>query len=234
MKILARLAQWLLIACIPFLLLTAGIAWAVNSGWLYTAGFQKYDVKQSLAEAGLNVTDSQLKEIATGFIRYFNSSEEYIHLTVQQDGKTVELFNQDEILHFKDVKVLFRLDYYILFGTFGYGILYALFSLFWQQGKYRLRFARSTLIGGGITLGLMIIAGVGILLDFDQLFYDFHLLSFSNQYWSAEGNMLLLFPGGFWYDIVVDMAIFIAVLALLMTAASGVYLKWQRIRNNKK
>ncbi|HEX9897199.1 MAG TPA: DUF1461 domain-containing protein [Dehalococcoidales bacterium] len=224
MRIISRFAQWLFILCLPLLTMTASIAWAVNSSQFYTYRFEKYDVEQSLAEEGLTLTDSQLKDIANGFIRYFNSNEELIHLTVMQDNQSVELFNREEILHFKDVKGLFHLDYYVLLGTFAYCLIYALVSVFWRQGKHRPRLARSMVTGSALTLGLMLLLAVGILLDFDSLFYGFHLISFSNEFWSAAGNMLLLFPEGFWFDAVIYCAIFTAVVALVLGIIGGLYI----------
>jgi len=224
MKILQRVARWLFILCLPVLAMTASIAWAVNNSQFYTYRFEKYDVRQNLAEDGLILTDNQFQAIATGFIRYFNSSGELIHLTVIQGNQSVELFNREEILHFKDVKGLFRLDYYVLAGTFTYCLIYALVSVFWQKGKHRLRLAKSMIVGSALTLGLMLLLGIGILLDFDSLFYQFHLISFSNEFWSAAGNMLLLFPQGFWFDAVIYCAIFTAGLALVLGIIGGIYI----------
>jgi integral membrane protein (TIGR01906 family) len=224
MRIISRIAQWVFIVCVPALAMTASITWAVNSSQFYTYRFEKYEVQQSLAEDGLILTDSQFKDIADGFIHYFNSGEELIHLTVMQGNQSVELFNLEEILHFKDVKGLFRLDYGVLLGTFIYCFIYALVSVFWQKGKHRLRLARSMVMGSLLTLGLMLLLGIGILLDFDSLFYGFHLISFSNEYWSAAGNMLLLFPEGFWFDAVIYCAIFTAVVAIVLGIIGGIYM----------
>ncbi len=224
MKALVVFARVILAVCVPLFVMTASIAWAVNSAWLYARGFEKYDVRDSLAAADLPATDADLNEIARGFVRYFNSSEEYIHLIVNVDGRTVELFNQEEILHFKDVKGLFRLDYAVLAGTFVYIVAFGLMTWFWRGGKYRRTLAKTLLTGAGVALGLLVLLGIGTLFDFDQLFYDFHLISFSNQYWSAEGNMLLLFPEGFWYDIVIDIWLFAAGLTVITVAKSAGYL----------
>lgn len=201
------------------MIITVSIAWAVNSAWLYTSGFDKYSVADSLAQNGLPVTKADLRQIASGFVHYFNSSDEYIHLTVQTGEQTVELFNEEEVLHFKDVKGLFRLDYGVLLGTFLYCMAFAAAVLFRRQGRL---LARSLLIGGGVTLGIIALLGIGIAFDFDSLFYRFHLISFSNQYWSAEGNMLLLFPGGFWYDMVLYGTLFAAGVAVLLAVAGFV------------
>ena len=135
MKVIVFIARCIFIICLPVLLLTATIAGAVNFSWVYTHGFEKYDVKQSLADNGLYLTDADMNSIARGFIHYFNSGEEYINLTVQQGGKSTPLFNTDETIHFKDVKKLFRLDYNVLLGTFVYCLVFGLASLFWEKAR---------------------------------------------------------------------------------------------------
>lgn len=233
MKVFVTIARCIFIICLPVLLLTVVIAGAVNCSWLYTHGFAKYDVKQSLADNGLNLTDADMTGIARGFIHYFNSSEEYINLTVQQNGKAVPLFNTDEIIHFKDVKGLFRFDYDVALGTFIYCLVFTLVCLFWNRGTGRKKLARDTIVGSSITLGLMLLLGIGTLLNFDNLFYDFHLIAFSNNFWSTEGNMLLLFPDGFWYDAAVYIVITIAIMAVILGGASWAYLAYSR-RNEKR
>jgi integral membrane protein (TIGR01906 family) len=224
MKIIGKFAQILFVICLPLLVFTGSVAWAVNSVWLYTSGFEKYDVQETLAKNGLPLTSNNLKDIARDFIHYFNSSEEYINLTVQINGQTIELFNEEEIIHFKDVKDLFRLDYAVLFGTFLYCLLFSILYIFWRKGFYRPFLTRSAIIGSGVSLGIMLILLVAILLDFDSLFYQFHLISFANDFWSAEGNMLLLFPGGFWYDMFTYGALFAVALALIPGLIAGIYL----------
>jgi integral membrane protein (TIGR01906 family) len=228
MKIVISITRVILVVCLPVLLLTAVIAGEVNSSWLYTHGFEKYDVRQSLADNGLNLTNTDMAGIARGFIRYFNSNEEYINLTVQQNNNTVNLFNSEEIIHFKDVKKLFRFDYIVLLGTFGYCLVFSLISIFWRKGKYQKNLAPDTIKGSVLTLGLMLLLGIGTLVDFNNLFYQFHLLVFTNSFWSAEGNMLLLFPDGFWYDAAVYCVVAIALLAIILGGISWTYLHYHR------
>ena len=185
--------------------------------------------RQSLADNGLYLTNADMANIARGFISYWNSSEEYISLTVQQQGESVAVFNQDEILHFRDVKRLFILDYSVFTGTFGYCLFFVLASIFWENGKNRKKLAVATLWGSGITLGLMLAMGIGTLVDFNNLFYDFHLLVFTNTFWSTPGNMLLLFPDGFWYDAATYIVFGITFLALVLGGLSWFYL----VKNKK-
>jgi len=219
LRILSIIARWVFILCLPVLLLTASIGYAANSLWLYEYSFSEYDVS-----ATTSLAEAELEKAARGLISYFNSGEEYIDLVVEKDGKSFELFSREEIIHMKDVKGLFRLDYWILLGTLIYTLGYAVTSFFIRRGACRRKLAWSTVIGSGITLALMLALWVGTLLDFEGLFLRFHLSFFTNEFWSAEGYMLLLFPEDFWYDVTRFCAVVIVVAAVITGAAASGYL----------
>ena len=219
MKILTIVARWVFMLCLPVLLLTASIGWGVNSRWLYQYGFSKYDVSQTTG-----LSKSELETVATGLIDYFSSGEDYINLTVMKDGESFELFTPEEVIHFRDVKGLIWLDYWVLLGTLVYALGYAGISLWWRKRKYWRRLAWGTVGGSGIALALMLALGLGTLLDFDQLFLQFHLISFSNEFWSAQGYMQLLFPRDFWYDAAMFCGGIIVALAIILGGVAGGYL----------
>jgi len=226
LKGLVIAAKWLFILCLPVLLLTASIGWAVNSQWLYKYGFEKYNVSQTTGLA-----EVELEKAATGLISYFNSGETNISLTVIKDGEPFELFNQREVAHLRDVKGLIRLDYWVLLGTLIYTLSYAGVSLFWRRRRYWRRLGWGVVSGSGITLALMLAIGLGILLNFDQLFYQFHLLSFSNEFWQLDPTrdyLIMLFPGGFWYDAAIFCALATAGLAIILGGVAGGYLAFNR------
>jgi len=226
---LAIAAKWLFILYLPILLLTTSICWAVNSHWLYKYGFDKYEVSQTTGLA-----EVELEKAATGLISYFNSAKEYISLSVTKNGETFELFNQREVTHLMDVKGLIWLDYWILFETLIYVLVYAGVSFFWQKGRYWRQLARRIVGGSGITLALMLAIGLGILLNFDQLFLQFHLLSFSNDFWQLDPTrdyLIMLFPRGFWYDAAILCAGITAGLAVILGGVAGGYLLFTRRRS---
>ncbi|HEY90560.1 MAG TPA: DUF1461 domain-containing protein [Dehalococcoidia bacterium] len=220
MKILAAITKWLFVLCLPVMLLTGSIWWAANSHWLYTSGFTKYDVGLTTGLA-----EPELEKAASGLIDYFNSPEEYADISVVKDGQDIELFTEEELIHFHDVKRLFRLDFRVLLGTAVYIVVFVAAALVRRQGKTA---AKATLIGSGFTLFLVLLMATGALLDFDRLFLQFHLFAFTNEFWSAEGYMLLLFPGGFWYDAVIYIGVATAVAALVLATVTGSYLYIKR------
>lgn len=216
-------AKWLFVICLPALLLTASVSWAVNSQWLYQYGFDEYNVSQTTGLA-----QSELEKAAKGLIDYFNSGEEAISLTVMKNGEAFELFNAREIAHLRDVKGLFRLVYWVLLGTAVYACIYAGVSFFWWKDRRRL--AWGLVGGGGLTLVLMLALGLVMLIDFDSFFRQFHLLSFANDLWMldpATDYLIMLFPRGFWFDASLFCALATAVGALVLGGAG-----WWRLRKD--
>ena len=228
MKIIAIAARWLFMLCLPILLIAASLGWAVNSLWLYEYGSQRYGVSQTLANSGLELTDPQLKEVYAELINYFNSDEEYISLTVIKAGKPFKLFTPEETIHFKDVKGLIWLDYWLLLGTLIYILAYTGIGLFWQKRKHWRQLAVAVAGGSGITLAFILALGSGIFFGFGQLFYQFHLFFFSNEFWSAKGYMLLLFPEPFFYDAALFCALGTAGLAIILGGIAGSYLRFAK------
>jgi integral membrane protein (TIGR01906 family) len=230
LRILGIAAKWLFILCLPALLLTASLGWAANSHWLYKYGFEKYDISQATGLA-----DSELDKAASGLISYFNSGDEYISLTVIKDGEPFELFNQREVIHLKDVKGLIWLDYWVWLGTLVYVLAYAGVCLFWRKRRYWRRLAWGLVGGGSITLAFMLALGLGILFGFSQLFWQFHVVFFTNEFWLLDPTkdyLKMLFPDGFFYDAALFCALGSAGLAVILGGVSGGYL-WKTRKRAK-
>ncbi len=220
MRTIGAIARWLFVLCLPVLLLTASLAWAVNSFWLYKHGLEKNNISQATG-----LSQSELDKAAAGLIRYFNSPDETISLTVVKDGKSFELFNQREVVHLRDVKALIWLDYRVLLATLVYALSYIAASLLLRKHR---ELARGALAGSGLTLALMAALGVGMLLNFDQLFLQFHLISFSNDFWQldpARDYLVMMFPEGFWNDAAGYIAMAAAGMAVVLGGIGAVYLR---------
>jgi len=211
MTVMRNITQWLLVVCLPVLLLTASLSAAANCLWLYKYGFEKYDISQVTGLA-----PAELDKAARGLISYFNSGDDFISLAVEKDGKPFTLFNEREVIHLRDVKGLFRLGYYVLLGTLVYTLAFIGVSLFWWRDRRRL--GRGLFFGGCLTLVLMLVLGLMIAIDFDRFFLQFHLLSFANDLWMlnpATDYLIMLFPQGFWFDAALYCALATAAGALI-------------------
>lgn len=230
MKIIDIIFRWLFILCLPLLLVTASLRIPANVPYMYYYFFQKYEVGTTTG-----FDNTTLKSIASGLVRYFNSNEEYINLTVTRDGQPFQVFNEREIIHLKDVKGLFQLDLWVFLGTAAFALFYVVFNL-WRGQESRRKLARALVIGGGLTLGIMIILGIGILLDFDELLLRFHLLSFANDFWlldPAHDYLIMLVTGGFMYDATLTVAGATVTGAVVLGGLGTGYLLYRR-RNGKE
>ena len=79
----------------------------------------------------------------------------------------------------------------------------------------------------------MLAMGLGTLLNFDQLFLQFHLFSFTNELWQLDPTkdyLIMLFPQGFFYDAAIFCALATAGLAIILGGVAGGYLLFTRRR----
>jgi integral membrane protein (TIGR01906 family) len=223
MKLTQIITRLLFISCIPVFLLTGFLALAINSQWLYEHSFNTYGVEETTG-----IEKGELDKAATQIIRYFNSSDEFLSVTVVKDGADFVLFNEKEIAHMKDVKSLVRLDYYVLLGTGLFILLYIAVNFYYRRREFVRPLLASLFRGGSITIGLILILGIMAVADFDVFFTAFHMISFSNDFWLLDPNtdyLIMLFPGGFWYDCVIYIAIAIAISALLIAGVSWWFMR---------
>lgn len=228
MKVIDLVTKWVFILCLPVLLFSVSITGAINSPWLYKYGFNKYDVSLTTGLPG-----AELEKAANRLISYFNSSEEHINLTVVKEGKPFELFNQREVIHLKDVKSLIWLVYWMLLGTLIYVLGYVLLHFLWRRGEYKHKLTWRVIGGSGLTLLLMLVFGAATMVNFDQLFLQFHLLSFANDLWQLDPTrdyLIMLFPQGFWFDAAVFIALAVGGLAVVIGGVTGSIHFFNRVR----
>jgi integral membrane protein (TIGR01906 family) len=195
---MAKIAYWLFIICFPVLLLTSTVHLGMSSTRIYEYGFDKYYVSQV---TGLD--RAQLSGIAKRLVDYFNSKVETPQIKVVKDGEEFELFHDYELIHLQDVKGLFRIDYRVQAASLAYIIIYALLFLLWRKGRWQ-DLAKGVRWGSALTLVLIAVLGIASIFSFEQLFIQFHLISFSNPYWMLDPSkdyLIMLFPEPFWQDI---------------------------------
>jgi integral membrane protein (TIGR01906 family) len=79
-------------------------------------------------------------------------------------------------------------------------------------------------IGAAIVIGITGLLVVWSLIDFNSLFYLFHLISFSNDLWILDPTrdyLIMMFPQRFFYDSAIFMVISILVAAIILMIASA-------------
>ena len=216
MKALPTINTILFIICIPVLLITTNVRFAVNDIRLYEYGFNKYEVSET---TGLD--NEELKQTAQRLIDYFNSDEEFTD---------IEVFQEREISHLKDVKGLIQLVYRLQIGTLIFILIYIIFNFLMLRHAHWRNIAKRLVWGGLATIALVAILGVLALVGFDDLFLWFHLVSFRNELWqlSPDAMLLLMFPQGFFNDATLFIAAGTILEAIIIGGIAWVLLRWKR------
>lgn len=227
-RIFERSIIIVLVSAVPLLLITANVRWVVNFPLLYSYGFDRYSISE---QTGIEHTE--LVSAGRQIREYFNNNNEFITVSVTRYGKRVpNLYNQREIFHMKDVKSLLQGVYNLQEITAIVFLLLALLLLIMQRNGYGTRMVCSLALGGGITLGLVVLVGLGSLLLFDRLFLLFHLVSFNNDLWMLDPSrdfLIAMFPQKFFFDATMLITAATIIEAVLLTMLAFLS-KWMKHR----
>jgi integral membrane protein (TIGR01906 family) len=130
------------------------------------------------------------------------------------DPTLQSLFSDRELVHLKDIRGLLGLLVRI---TEGLAAIYLLLVvlLFMLTARDALRLFAATVWASAV---LLLVAGGLIAVFFDQFFLQFHLLSFSNDFWQLGPQYLLyrLFPPDLFFQAALP---YLALVILLMLVA---------------
>lgn len=226
--------RWATIMCAPalLLLLVAGsVAWAVNDAGLYRNGFARYNAAERSG-----IADADLERIGAELRAYFNSGTEPLAVRAPVYGIEREIFNAREVAHMYDVKRLVRGVYGVAIGAAVW--VTATLALGWvgavRRSAYAAMTARLAVWSGALTLAGVLGVGMASVISFDALFLLFHRLSFANDLWMLNPRtdyLLILFPGPFWFDATLRVALTSALGAVLLLCGgigALLYLRWRR------
>ena len=161
----------------------------------YNLSIYPIEERTSLPIDLIENTNIQIKE-------YFFSQEEFLN---------VELFNDKEILHMKDVKEI--INNLFLFGKISSLILVLIAFLIIYKFKVHLYsiFKYSSII----FIIIIFLFSLLSLISFNQIFILFHEIAFRNDLWLLNINedyLLMMFPESFFRDV----AIFLLLSSLIV------------------
>lgn len=226
MSLLRPAAAFIFIAAIPIFLVLTNVRIATTEQRVYEYSFSRYD-----AEDVTGIERSELDRAASEIIVYFRAGDaDALDIRVVDDGEIVPLFNQREVLHMRDVRDLIRATFRLHEIAFVYIVGYIAAVFLWSGERPMRRLARQAMIAGGATVGVLAVAAVGVLIGFDSLFTQFHLLSFSNDFWKlspARDHLIQMFPQGFWFDVTLGVGVITIVQGLAILGAGWAYVRWR-------
>lgn len=204
------------VACIPVFLVTSNVRWVINAPFLYSYGFDKYDVAERTG-----IPRDELIKAGAAFRDYFNNDEDVLNVRVVQDGVLRSIYNAREIAHMTDVKGLVKGVWDLQTATGGYIGFFLIVGAAYYRRRWLGMAARFAGWGGLATLGLFVVVGIGAAIGFDRLFLVFHQISFTNDLWQLDPRrdvLLQMFPQGFFFDATMWIAGSTALEALALSA----------------
>jgi integral membrane protein (TIGR01906 family) len=223
-------SRWVATVCfiiaVPLFLVLTNVRIAATEQRVY-----KYSFAQNNAEVVTGVDRAQLDGAAATIVDYFRTGEgdELLDIRVVVDGQEEALYNQREILHMRDVKDLMQLTFRVHEISFVFLVGYVVVVFLWTRERALRQLAVQTIVAGASTMVLLGVGAIAVVLGFDRLFEQFHLLSFSNDFWRlnpATDRLIQMFPEGFWFDVTLGVGVLTAIEGGLVTMLGLGYLVW--------
>ncbi len=213
MKVLIRFISILISVVLPFFLLMCSIRMLLNPFFLD----YEYNLPNFPADDFGFTTPDRLKwgKISLLYLTN-NESDDYLGTLKLDDGSP--LFNQRELSHMLDVRVLVKAA---LKAWYGVGLfLFLSLALFWRTNNIK-RYWQAVSTGGWLTLGLIVLMIAGVFIDFYQLFAGFHAIFFEGDTWLFFTNdtLIRLFPEKLWSDAFIYLGMFTLISALVCACA---------------
>ncbi len=212
---------------LPLLFLTTALRIEMNSLGLYIRGFDTY----SVAETTL-LSETQLHDAAEQLIRYFNHLEPSPQMTVVDNtGRQFNLYHDYEIIHLEDVRDLFDINSIIQSLTL---LIVAGFAIAGVTLGYRMEILTAMRNGSLAALTLLLLTSTAFLADFDWMFVGFHLVAFDNPFWQLNpytDYLVMLFPLGFWQDMMILAGAAVGVMAGAIFTLSHASIRRDHRRN---
>jgi len=167
MKIIRNIVYWLLILCLPILIITTNIALGVTSMGIYDYGLNKYPITQVTG-----IDYDELRKVYRHLTDFYNLKVDSPQVTVSKGGEKIDIFNERELIHLEDIKDLIQLDYTVqrtalIVLVIGAIVLFLLLKERWQL------LIKAFFWGSVLTLGIMIALILWSLFGFEQLFLLF-------------------------------------------------------------
>ncbi len=133
-----------------------------------------------------------------------------------EDGSNI--YNDREISHMIDVKVLLQKMLNFFYVILGIYILVLIVSIINKNSQY---FYKGLSRGGWLTIGLISVIIAGIVISFDQLFTLFHKLFFTGETWlfNYSDTLIRLFPMRLWQDAFIMMGVISLIISFVCVSA---------------
>lgn len=196
--VVARVGAALFAVALPVAVITSNLRLLFTTKPIYTFAVRQYDVP-----AVTGIPEPEIERAMDEIRDYFSNDQRLLRITVVDSlGRSNPLFTPREVIHMRDVKELVQNIFSL--GTVAtlYVIGYAAIRVYAQRGRGLVELARLTRTSMIVSIAMGVGFAVAATLGFDRLFEQFHLLSFSNDFWQLDptrDHLVQMFPFPFWF-----------------------------------
>ena len=192
-KSIVRMARVLVVLSVPVFLLLS------NLYIFMSPAFLRYEYGKADFPPSSGFTDEERLEVARKAVTYLRSNAG-VELLGDLQGEEGPLFNERELVHMADVKVL-TIQAFLAHGLLALVIAFSLGVLLVIRDTPT-QISNSFLQGSLLTIALLIAVVAAAYLNFDWFFTGFHLTFFEGNSWIFERSdtLIRLFPERFWFD----------------------------------
>ncbi len=219
------------LSCVLALILCAAQGVIFNTD-RFMAAYEKENISEVTG-----MDEENLRLVTDHMLDYLCDKEEDFNLTAVIHGESRLVFDDREVAHMKDVKVLFMKAFAIRTGA----VLVAIVSLILIIVLMR----RSSVpfISWGYLLGLVVFGAILAILgyivsqDFNAAFIKFHHIFFTNDLWLLDPTyevLIQMLPESFFFSVAVALLIWGGLILIVPALIAIVMLIIWAGRNRKK
>ena len=181
---------------------------------VYQEEYEKYDVLSDL-----DMTMDDVMYVTHEMMDYLRGNGDTLSVITTVEGREQDFFNEQDRFHMAEVRDLFIGGLNIRLGACAVAVLCIVFLLI-TRADIKQIIPRSYWIALGITGIAVALIGIAAVVDFNEVFVQFHHIFFDNDLWifdPAEDYMIRMLPEGLFYDMVMRIgAIFVGGLAVVL------------------
>jgi integral membrane protein (TIGR01906 family) len=215
MDYLKRIVQWVLVILVPIILILLSVR------FLLTPVFINLEYRMpNFPEDGYGFTTQERLQWSDVALEYLlnNAGIEFLGDLSFEDGS--ELYNERELRHMLDVKIVVKAALRVLWASF---IVVALVGVWARYGDWWYDYRRALGRGGWLTVGLIVAVIAAIAINFNTFFVAFHRIFFQGDTWlfRFSDTLIRLFPVRFWQDAFISVGVIALIGGLLLGLFAG-------------
>ncbi len=222
-----KILKILVVLLVPFVVLLTSLEIVVKSEGFFLEQYEINNVEQA---TGMEI--DELMRVTGEIQDYLFGNRDDFNITGVINSVEVEIFNEREIVHMEDVRVLF--DRGIILRNAGAVLLIFILAYGVFTGK---KWLLKSLLYAAVSYFILLVVSAGLLYyDFNRYFNLFHEVFFSNDYWILDPRdsvLINMVPLNFFINIVKRILIISSGAMMAILLFSWIMLK-KEVTNERR